>query len=565
MEVCVRKPFQQALEVEPSMTPQESQEATVNELPPKDAVQGDAADTGQLTSYDEVPYGSYPYAYSHPNRLSVVGTLFGMTPPALENCRVLELGSASGGNLIPMADMLPEATFLGIDLSSRQIAEGNKQIKALGLANIELRTMSIMDVAASLGQFDYIICHGVYSWVPEEVRRKILEICATNLSPQGVAYVSYNTYPGWHLRGTVREIMLFHVRKWKAPQDRVNEARGLLNFLVNTVSKETNAYSLLLRAEMERLAVTPDNYLLHEHLESVNEPIYFHEFAEAAAAADLQFMAEAQSGARWMETLGPEVDRTIRKLARDVVEYEQYLDILRNRTFRQSLLCHKNVTLDRDLKTKHVRRMYVASGVVADGPVNVRSDEVVNFRLDDGLLSSSAPVVKAGLSILSKRWPEAIPFAQLLDQVVAQLTGGAPIDRARFEELADTLAINLIQSFTRQVVHLYTVPPRAKATIDDRPVTSPIARLQVATDSRVTTLLHESIHLNDIGRKLVGLADGSRSQSDILDALQQSIQAGELVMPGADPTQPGGAERAALQKTLDECFLHLSRLGLLSA
>lgn len=85
------------------------------------------------TSYDRVPYKSHPFRQSHPDRLAVIATLHGMSPPAIERARVLELGCASGGNLLPMADQFPEATFLGIDLSARQIQDGQRLIERAGL------------------------------------------------------------------------------------------------------------------------------------------------------------------------------------------------------------------------------------------------------------------------------------------------------------------------------------------------------------------------------------------------------------------------------------------------
>src|SRR5260370_37085826 len=148
------------------------------------------ADVPQST-YEEIPYSSNPFSYTHPDNLATVGMLMGMTPPSVERCRVLELGCAGGGNLIPMALALPESQFLGIDLSPRQIAMGQEVIDTLGLTNIKLRSMSIMDVKDDDGPYDYIICHGVYSWVPAEVQDKILTICNRNLGPTGVAYVSY--------------------------------------------------------------------------------------------------------------------------------------------------------------------------------------------------------------------------------------------------------------------------------------------------------------------------------------------------------------------------------------
>src|SRR5262249_56994216 len=136
------------------------------------------------TSYDEVPYESLPFAQTHPDRLASVATLFGMRPAPADRCRVLELGCARGGNLIPLALALPQGRFLGIDLSGRQVADGQKVVAALDLTNIELKQLSINEVDAGWGPFDYIICHGVYSWVPPAVQDKILEVCATNLAPQ---------------------------------------------------------------------------------------------------------------------------------------------------------------------------------------------------------------------------------------------------------------------------------------------------------------------------------------------------------------------------------------------
>src|SRR5262245_39050357 len=148
-------------------------------------------------SYDEVPYASHPFAQTHPDRLATIATLFGMRPQAVEQCRVLELGCAAGGNLIPMAVTYPESHFVGVDLSGREIAEGQRAIETLRLKNIQLAQRDIRDLGDELGRFDYVICHGVYSWVSADVRDKILDLCARLLAPQGVAYVSYNTYPGW--------------------------------------------------------------------------------------------------------------------------------------------------------------------------------------------------------------------------------------------------------------------------------------------------------------------------------------------------------------------------------
>src|SRR5690349_11473960 len=96
-----------------------------------------------VTSYDEIPYDSKPLYSTHPDCLATAGRLRGLTPAPASNCRVLELGCGTGGNLIPMAHSLPGSKFVGIDLSGRQIAAGQGLCRRLDLTNIDLRETSI--------------------------------------------------------------------------------------------------------------------------------------------------------------------------------------------------------------------------------------------------------------------------------------------------------------------------------------------------------------------------------------------------------------------------------------
>ena len=164
-------------------------------------------------AYDQVLYPGVPLPQTHPDRLATIAGLFGMTPAAAPNCRVLELGCGDGGNLIPMALTLPASVFTGIDLAEPAIARGCALANTLGLENITLRHLDLMRMGPDLGEFDYgvfdyIIAHGLYSWVPPEVRDQLLSLCRAHLAPQGVAYVSYNAGPGFARRRMFREMML---------------------------------------------------------------------------------------------------------------------------------------------------------------------------------------------------------------------------------------------------------------------------------------------------------------------------------------------------------------------
>jgi SAM-dependent methyltransferase len=179
-----------------------------------------------------------------------------------------------------------------------------------------------------LGTFDYILCHGVYSWVPAEVQNKILEICRDHLSPQGIAYISYNTFPGWHTRAAVREMLCFHTQQFDDPSDRIREARGLLTFLVRLASSHEAAFNAMMRHELAVLSATPDTYLLHEHLEDYNEPLYFHQFIDRAAEKNLQYLGEAYLLSMLPSRLGPEIEKTLRGISHDLVQMEQNIDFL---------------------------------------------------------------------------------------------------------------------------------------------------------------------------------------------------------------------------------------------
>ena len=173
------------------------------------------------SSYDEVPYSSYPFSQSHPDRLATIAALFGMAAAPVDRCRVLELGCSSGGNLIPIAVQFPESQFVGVDFSRVELDQASSLVSALNLKNVELLHRNILELNADLRPFDYIIAHGVYSWVPDVVQDRILSLCSELLAPMGVAYISYNTYPGWHMRGMIRDMMSYRTAGLQRPEQEL--------------------------------------------------------------------------------------------------------------------------------------------------------------------------------------------------------------------------------------------------------------------------------------------------------------------------------------------------------
>jgi methyltransferase-like protein/SAM-dependent methyltransferase len=523
----------------------------------------------KLSSYDEVPYQSHPFGQSHPDRLAVVASLLGLKPAPVERCRVLELGCASGGNLLPMALALPESTFVGIDLSGRQVADGQTVIETLGLKNIELKRLSILDVKGDLGRFDYIICHGVYSWVPSEVQDKILEICHENLAPNGVAYVSYNTYPGWHMRGMIRDMMYYHAEHFAEPLIRVHQARNLLDFLAKSVAQEDSPYSHLLKSEVEALRRCDDSYLFHEHLEEFNDPVYFHQFAKRAAAKGLRYLGESDLRVMVPGNYPPEVENVLHMLSPDLVHLEQYMDFLRNRMFRQTLLCHKHLSPNYALRPERLVSMHVASAAkpVSSDP-DIHSAAVEQFRGPDGVtLNSGQPLAKAAMLYLSEVWPQAVPFETLRDTARARLNSSAGPDPAT--TAADTHALGecLLTCYTSgssNLVELHVHPPRMVLEVSARPVASPLARLQAVGGNQVTNLRHELVGLEEFNRQVLRHLDGSRDRAALLDALAELVAQGDLVVnQDGKPVRAAEQIRGFLAQALEQQLPKLARDALL--
>jgi methyltransferase-like protein/cyclopropane fatty-acyl-phospholipid synthase-like methyltransferase len=521
------------------------------------------------TSYDEVPYDSYPFSQSHPDRLATVATLLGLKPPPVGQCRVLELGCASGGNLIPMALSLPDSTFVGVDQSGRQAADGQKVIAALGLKNIELKHLSILDIHADFGTFDYIIVHGVYSWVPATVQDKILDICAHHLAPTGVAYISYNTYPGWHLRGLIRDIMTFHARQFSQPQVRARQARNLLSFLAKAVAKENSAYSQLLKAEAELLRNRADCYVLHDHLEEINDPVYFYQFAERAAAKGLRYLGETEISSMMPSNYPPEVENVLQLLATDVIHLEQYMDFVRNRTFRQTLLCHQDLTPDYTISPERLKALYVASAAKAGtAQPALHSNAVEEFKAQESVtLSTKEPLIKAALVTLSEAWPRALAFDTLLATARARLHPAAAPDPATLDRDAQQLARCLLTAYTSAstgLLDLHVHPPRLAGDVSECPVASLLARLQAATGNRVTNLCHELVTLDELERHLLPQLDGSRDRAALVETLAGLALRGVLqVHQGGQPVRDGETLRKLLDRALEQQLPKLARNALL--
>jgi len=447
------------------------------------------------TIYDELPYPGAAFAQTHPSHLATLAILFGMTPAPVEQCRVLELGCGDGGNVIPMASALPKSCFTGIDLAGSAIARGQKIIDEVHLANIRLQQLDVMDLGADLGEFDYIIAHGLYSWVPPEARERILEIAKSRLAANGVAFISYNAYPGGHLRDTLREMMLFHTRNVPGARERVKGARELLEFLVQA-HPEQDAYSTFLRFEVEALLERKPECFYHDELEEHNHRFYFHEFVADAARHGLQYLSEARLWSMQSGVYPPETAAKINALSQDDdILREQYLDFLKLRTFRQTLLCHSGIALNRTPNPEHVAQLSAGSPArPSSAEPDVRSSAAEEFNFPKGgKMSTNHPLAKAAILHLGRSWPQAVPLAELLRAARTMAGRDDPNAGAPIAGDSNWLADMSLRLFAANFLELCVYAPKFVSTVSDRPAASPLVRAQRLTSVRLAPIMSPGV------------------------------------------------------------------------
>lgn len=475
--------------------------------------------TDETFAYDRLLYPDHPVGASHPDRLAVMALLGGIEPAPIDRARVLEIGCGGGGNLIPMACALPGARFVGIDLAARPIETGHAAIAALGLANIELRRMDLMDLPADVGTFDYVIAHGFYSWVPPAVRDRLMQVLHAHLAPHGVAYVSYNAYPGAYPRRMLRKMMLFHVDRDAPPGEQVQQAIALLAFLAGQNTQD-DAFGNLLRAELERARTLLPGHVFHDDLAPVNDPVWLHEFVAHAEGHGLQHLGEADYyPPAQIAELRPNTREALAQLGDNLLAREQYIDFLKCRGFRMSLLCRAEADLSRAVSLAQVERLHVASEarLVEEGAAGAAT-----YAGPTGArLAVAHPVVRAALDIAAAAWPRVFSFGELRDAALAR------VGNCSRDEGTTALAQTLILALGTDVAALHLHPPRYACAAGQRPLASALLRRQVAQgETLVTTLRHGLAKLDDpLERALVPLLDGAHDRAALAAAIPADLRA----------------------------------------
>jgi SAM-dependent methyltransferase len=492
------------------------------------------------TSYDQIAYPCSPQAQTHPDLLATLATLHGLKPAPTDRCQVLEVGCNDGSNLIPMAANEPGSHFTGIDLAHTAIAAAHAWSGRLGLANTEFTQADILDWNPAGRRFDYILIHGLYSWVPPHVREAILSLCQSSLAPDGIAYISYNALPGCHIRRYVWDVLRFHTRTIEDPRQKIAAAREIAAKMCAWFEDEHQ--QPVIKKEFELLATVHDSVLLHDDLAEWNTPFYFSEFVEATERHALQYLCDARYSRDAIHGLG--LDDA------DWLSARQYADFVTVRKFRSSLLCHAGSAIDHTIRTERVLGVFAASTVE---PQPEQSDGTQAFKLgDEKSLSTNHPVAKRLLNELSAMWPGWRPVSEL------------PLDPLT----QDAAAALILRLYEARALELRIRPPRLVATVTERPTASPLARLQIASgQTAVTNQRHVKVMLTDeLSRQFLLLLDGSRDRAALLRDLTGHFDSAQS-LPAWHANEPTSRLERALMidKGLDGNLKQMARLCLLVA
>lgn len=457
--------------------------------------------------YDVFAYPGFSYPNTHPDRLATMGILHGLSPAPVERCRMLEVACGDGANLIPMACAAANGEFVGFDLAGLPVERAQTRIRDLGLTNIRIFQGDILEVGSDLGRFDYIVAHGLYSWVPAPVRDRLLAICSELLTSDGIAFVSYNALPGSYVRRILRDGMLFRAREI---EDAERSVMAGMEFLQTIAAErpEGDAYRVLIEDQLRRLRGHSTACTFHDEMSPEFNPVYFADFVEHARGHGLEYLCDAvlppPSDACYRADLQPAIEAVS---GGDVIRQEQALDFFRMQPYRETLLCRAGRPIRRGFFAESFESLLLASQNTS------RAAETPGSRIfelpGNAKMETSHPAAIWLLEQLGRRWPHALSFREV-KAGLADL--GLTLDRA-----GTLLLTRLVIS---RVMELRSWSPPLADGISARPRASASARQEARDGSAATTLLHLTLMLDDPKvRALLRLLDGTRTRAELVAAL----------------------------------------------
>jgi SAM-dependent methyltransferase len=335
------------------------------------------------TRYDETPYRDQIFEDLDLSRLLGLAKLFALGPrdPKADDLRVLDLCCASGWHIRQQAARYPHVQFTGVDFSRAEIEAGNKAIAEDGATNVELIPADLREFEIRAGDYDLILCHGAFSWVPDEVKDRIFELCRMGLKRSGVAAIAYLTYPGWKQREALRELLAFRTAGIDEPQERIQQSALLLRLLhAGYSTQEESCHAQSLKEVVESMQRSSANVFLHDDLGGIHDPCYFIQFVEWASEWGMQYLSEVDLATMALAGLPPEAMEILQRLAPDFLETQQLIDFLVNRSGRMSLIVRDDAPIARELGVDRLRGLQFTTSLLYRGAPDPPPTEPQQFE-----------------------------------------------------------------------------------------------------------------------------------------------------------------------------------------
>lgn len=474
-----------------------------------------------LQTYDELPYDSLPLPETQPDFMAAMAVLHGYESPPSGCMRVLELGCASGGNLIPLAFHHPESDFLGIELSRLQAEAGARFVVDLGIENVRVVHGDLATLPVDMGKFDYIIAHGVFSWVPPAIQQALLRVCREHLTPHGLAYISFNVAAGWQNLLPLREKLLASTGAGLPAPRRLAQAVAVLGQL------ETGCDDAVLQREIANLKTTAPSYLFHEYLAEDNAPIAFADFVQQLANEDLQYVAEV-GPRRAMVELENVGDLAPAAITLRWMDAECALDEVLQTRFRRALISRNDAPQAYPAQSTRLLGLAFYGDLTSEAEIDLdTSCEQEFINAAGNRFSITHPLLKAALMALSAAYPAASSYSKLIQNAQACMThfeATGSRDESEFrDELFKLVLLHGVQVTLGGRAHPDAVgsPPHAHA----------LARLQAATPGWVVSGVRQvALGLDAPGRALLTMLDGTQSLDQLGKAMQAMLRTGGVDM-----------------------------------
>ena len=460
--------------------------------------------------YENLPYPHYVHPLADVARLSALGQILGVETTLPSTARVLDIGCGSASSLLALAARLPGGKFLGIDFSAPDIASAKALAKDAGLTNIEFQQADILEWETE-EKFDYIIAYGFFSWVPDAVKDRLFKVVSQCLAPQGIACISYMTYPGCKQAEALRDLLRLHTKTVIDPGEKIVTTHATLDFLDHAWAALPGLpHSGYMREEARRIRGKEAHYLLLDDLGVERDPCYLLQFTNWAAEHGLRYLGESEFHTMLPENLPKESAKELAAMKLDRLETEQMIDYVINRTFRCTLLVEQDAKVaEGGLKAEALQDLCLQTNLQFRGNARPGMNEAKFQTANNSKVTlRTVPLVEFMLE-LTRHPGEFTPFQDILATVEEK------IGRV-FSEMEKTrLCEDLLTLLGKRQLEVSSLPFRLVRELPERPCLSAFNQVMARERALVVTPFQTSLRLTADEQAFCAQLNGTQTREEL--------------------------------------------------